>query len=148
MSDADWAGIQPDVVKRFAQRDAEFWDQGAKMTKIQSPTGESHLGHQAEIGPEGVVRDVQQQAGDHDIYDIRKADGSPLDPADYDRITKAMEDAGMGVKHRPHMDPKWAPDPGTPEGQIRQFIIDKVNSGKEMLLRFEPGKTPTGITRK
>jgi hypothetical protein len=159
MSDADWAGLKPKLVDRFVQREAEYWDQGAKMTELQSPTADqagTHGEHQVTVGPDGNVLDVSQKGGnevlspftgDHDIYDIRKADGSPLDPADYDRITKAMQDAGMGVKHRPHMDPKWAPDPGTPEGQIRQFIINKVNSGKEMLLRFEPGTTPTAVTK-
>jgi len=156
MSDADWAGIQPDVVKRFAQRDAEFWDQGAKMTKIQSPTGESHLGHQAEIGPEGVVRDVQQQGdkevvspftGDHDIYDIRKADGSPVDYESqwYKDLVDSMKKMGMGVEHGAHME--WKPKPGTPDAQIHQTIINKVVSGMEQLLRFQPGQPPTLVGR-
>ncbi len=161
MSDADWSALKPKLVDRFIQREAEYWDQGVKMTKLQSPVpdqpplaeGGTHGEHQVTVGPDGKVLDVSQKSGkevlspftgDHDIYDIRRADGTPLSKADYDRIIQDMKDAGMGVKHGAHM--KWEPQTGVDKA-IHQVIVNKVNSGQEPLLRFEPGQAPAAVTK-
>jgi hypothetical protein len=156
MSDADWADLKAKLVDRYMQREAEYWDQGAKMTKLQSPIPDqvgTHGEHQVSVGPDGTVIDVAQNGGkevtspftgDHDIYDIRNADGTPVDQATYDRIVAEMKAAGMGVEHGAHM--KW--EPQTPVDQsIHQAIVNKVNSGQEPLLRFQPGTSPVAVRR-
>lgn len=162
MSDADWKTLKPELVKRFNQREAEYWDQGEKMTKLQRPTtdqppiteeGGTHQEHQVTVGPDGKVLDVSLKGdqevlspftGDHDIYDIRNADGTPLEAEKYNRIVAAMKKAGMGVKHGAHM--KWEPKTAV-DRAIHQFIVNEVNSGRETLLRFAPGQTPTSVRK-
>ena len=157
MSDADWGRLKPRLVDRFIQREAEYWDQGAKMTKLQSPVPDqtgTHGEHQITVGTDGQVLDVSQKGGnavtspftgDHDIYDIRNADGTPLEPEKYQRVVDAMKEAGMGVKHGAHM--KWEPQTGV-DRAIHQAIVNKVNSGQEPLLRFGPGQSPQAVTRR
>jgi hypothetical protein len=162
MSDADWKALKPELVKRFNQREAEYWDQGKKMTKLQRPRadqppvteeGGTHQEHQVTVGPDGQVLDVSRSrekevlspfTGDHDIYDIRNADGTPLAADKYNRIVERMKGAGMGVKHPAHM--TWEPQSAV-DRAIHQVIVNEVNSGRELLLRFEPGKTPASVQK-
>jgi hypothetical protein len=153
MDDATWAK----VVDRFMQRESEYWDNAKRMTELQSrtemqreksgPMDErgTHKEHQVVIGEDGVVRAVIDTGGvlseapftgDHDIFDIRKADGSALSPEEYQAIVKEMKEAGMGVAHGAHM--RW--EPKTPaEVAIFEAIFRRHSSGAEPLIRFSPG---------
>jgi hypothetical protein len=149
-------------VDRFTQREAEYWDNAKRMTELQrrieaqqekAETGMdergTHKEHQVAIGDDGVVRAVIEKGGslaeppftgDHDVFDIRNADRSPLTKEKYDDIVAKMKTAGMGVAHGAHM--WWTPT--TPaEFAIYEAIITRHASGAEPLIRFSPGKPPT-----
>jgi len=102
------------------------------------------------IGTGGVVSDLSQRgdrlmatpfSGDHDIFDIRNADGTPIAQEKYEAIVAEMTAAGMGVAHGAHM--KWVVDPA--DG-VNKAIFDKIvarhASGAELLVRFAPGPPP------
>ena len=153
MSDAEWVVEKPKADARYMQRQAEFWEYAHKMTELQSrPENQegTYATNQAVIGPGGAVSDLSQRGdtllaapftGDHDIFDIRNADGTPIAQDKYDAIIKAMKEAGMGVAHGAHM--KWVVDPA--DG-VNKAIFDKIvqrhASGQELLVRFTPGQAP------
>jgi hypothetical protein len=153
MSDAEWATVKPGADARFRQREAEFWEYQHKMQELQSrpENQEGTYGtNQAVIGPGGVVSDLSQRgdqllaapfSGDHDIFDIRNADGTPLSQEKYEAIIAEMKAAGMGVAHGAHM--RWVVDPA--DG-VNKAIFDKIvgrhASGQELLVRFAPGAAP------
>jgi hypothetical protein len=144
--------------ERWWQRDMEFWDNAEKMTELQKPVAEQQgtkSGKQVVVGADGAVRLVdpatggtKKITGDHDVYDIRKADGSPLTREEYVAVLKALKEGGMGVEHGAHM--RWAEDKlasgggeMTPADKlIFEAIVKRHASGKEPLLRFAPGKAP------
>ena len=153
MSDAEWAQVKPQADARFRQREAEFWEYAHKMNELQSrPENQdgTYGTNQAVIGPGGVVSDLSQRgdqlmaapfSGDHDIFDIRNADGTPIAQEKYEAIVAEMKAAGMGVAHGAHM--KWVVDPA--DG-VNKAIFDKIvarhASGAELLVRFAPGAAP------
>jgi hypothetical protein len=157
MDDTTWNR----VVERFKQRDAEYWDNAERMTELQRqaeaqmPKQEgmdergTHQEYQIVIGEDGVVRAVLNEGGslierpftgDHDVFEIRNADGTPLSEEKYQAIVNEMKAAGMGVAHGAHM--RWTPK--TPaEKQIFWAIVNKHTSGGEVLIRFGPNAPPT-----
>ena len=153
MSDAEWAEVKPHADARFRQREAEFWEYQHKMQELQSrPENQdgTYGTNQAVIGPGGVVSDISQRgdqlmaapfSGDHDIFDIRNADGTPIAQEKYEAIIAEMKAAGMGVAHGAHM--KWVVDPA--DG-VNKAIFDKIvarhASGQELLIRFAPSTAP------
>lgn len=155
MTDLEWAIEQPKAVERFKQRDAEYWDNARKMTELQSrPENQdgTHGANQIEVGPGGVVGNVTQQGaqvvtspftGDHDVYDIRNADGTPVSPEKYEAIVAEMKAANMGVAHGAHK--MWKPQ-GPAEQAIYDKIVDAHASGQELLIRFRPGQPPATTT--
>jgi hypothetical protein len=150
-----------EAVKRFSQRDAEYWDNARRMTELQrlpanqrskgGPMDErgTHQERQVTVGEGGVVSGATGETGslperpytgDHDVFDIRKADGSALSNEEYEQIVQEMKGANMGVAHGAHM--RW--EPKTPaERWIFENIVGRHESGKEPLIRFRPGGPPT-----
>jgi hypothetical protein len=160
IDEATWQKMLPKLVERFAQRDAEYWDNAKRMTELQrraemqseksGPMDDrgTHKEQQVAIGDDGVVKAIPDEGaslkeppftGDHDIFDIRKADGSALSNDEYNAIIAEMRAANMGVAHGAHM--RWVPQ--TPaEKAIFAAIVKRHASGAEPLLRFSPGADP------
>ena len=88
----------------------EFWDNAEKMTELQTPVAEQHgtkSGKQVAIGPDGSVKALDPEGGapktitgDHDVYDIRKADGSPLTREEYLQVLQVLKEGKMGDRAR------------------------------------------------
>jgi hypothetical protein len=157
ISNDDWNR----VVERFKQRDAEYWDNAKRMTELQRQadaqapkSGDmddrgTHQEYQIVVGENGVVQAVLSAGGslkevpftgDHDVFDIRNADGTPVTAEKYQEIVSEMKAAVMGVAHGAHI--RWAPK--TPaEVAIFWAIVNKHGWGSEILIRFGPGGPAT-----
>ncbi|MBP1705607.1 MAG: hypothetical protein H6Q36_1346 [Chloroflexi bacterium] len=148
MSEAEWQRILPDVDARFVERYNEWQAYGERMAELGLPPGEHPGGPRIEVDENGVVQQVsgppaeevrQPFTGDHDVFDLRYADGSPVPDDVYNRIINEMRAAGMGVQHGAHM--RWVP--ATPaDWNIYNSIVGRHMAGGEPLIRFAPGETP------
>ena len=86
--------------------------------------------------------------GDHDVFDIRKADGSPLSREEYLAVLKDLKEGNMGVLHGAHM--RWGEDLMAAEGRkmtpAEQGVFDAImarhKTGGEAVIRFAPNKAP------
>jgi len=143
---------------RWWQRDMEFWDNAQKMTELQKAIPQQHGTHgavQVVVGADGTVKAVDPAGGaprmitgDHDVFDIRKADGSPLSREEYLAVLKDLKQGGMGVLHGAHM--RWGEDLMAAEGRTmtpaEQGVFDAImarhKTGGEAVIRFAPNKAP------
>jgi hypothetical protein len=142
------------AAERWWQRDMEFWDNATKMTELQKPVGEQHgtkSGKQVAIGADGSVKALDPEGGapktitgDHDVYDIRKADGSPLTREEYLQVLQVLKEGKMGIEHGAHA--RWAEDLGRPMTPAEKLVYDAIvrrhASGKEPVIRFSPNRAP------
>lgn len=84
--------------------------------------------------------------GDHDVFDVRWADGQPMSRADYEFLTTEMRLRNMGVEHGAHI--WWLRTAGPlSEGNQRVYtdiVADHSAGGKEPLIRLGQG-VPTGV---
>lgn len=96
MSDAQYA----DLVERFDQRKAEFNNYKKDIGKITFPAGKNG-GHTIK---DGVILhpDGKPYTGDHDIFDIRKPDGTKPTKAEYDAIIKDLKGPPFNAQHDGH----------------------------------------------
>jgi hypothetical protein len=156
MTDADWASSP--VMRRYRQRVQEFEDRAHEMAQLQLPphAREPHYRNDApyaaapqlQVDQQGVIRIRGQVAeggapagftGDHDVFDIRNADGSPLDPVRYEQIAEELQAAGMDVLHGAHL--RWRPGSSTERG-IDRTIRRGHQQGGEAVIRFSPSAPP------
>lgn len=93
--------------------------------------------------PGGQVVTPQGQAftGDHHVFQITYADGTPLGAAEMSQVVAALD--AMGVRHPAHVD--WVP---TKPEDIDISNAIRLNhwggkEGAEVLIVFEPGKPPS-----
>jgi hypothetical protein len=143
---------------RWFQRDTEFWDQSEKMTKLQKPTAESHAGVQVVVGADGTVRAVDPAGGaprmitgDHDVFEIRNPDGTPVSREKYLAVLAALKGGDMGVLHGAHM--RWGEDLMADEGRamdrteqgIYDAIVARHKTGGEAIIRFSPQAPPQTV---
>jgi hypothetical protein len=88
--------------------------------------------------PHGPFKDV---GGDHDVYDIRHSDGSPLTDAERELATRSLRSMGINVEHGYHTAwPLDSPGTYTPEGYGK--IRDQHSAGGEPLVAFVPKSAP------
>ncbi|AYF77061.1 hypothetical protein D7D52_28275 [Nocardia yunnanensis] len=96
---------------------------------------------------EGRVGDeFKPVTGDHDLFDIRHPDGTPLTPEELRTHENALMNRDAGIQHGPHV--YW--EPTSHYQRIRNFekIIDEhqfdpdPNTKNEPLIRFAPGEQP------
>jgi hypothetical protein len=144
--------------QRWWGRDMEYWENAEKMTELQKliPQQEgTHGGVQVVVGKDGTVKSVdplggppKMITGDHDVFDIRKADGSPLTREEYLAVLNVLKAGSMGVQHGAHM--RWLEDLQAAEGRqmtpAEQRVFDAIlarhQTGGEALIRFAPGQPP------
>lgn len=137
MSEADHAALARRREERLAEFDT-YADTMAELGRRDVGDGRFEVDNGVVYGydRDGVRRPV---AGDHDIFDIRRTDGSRLSPAEYDRLIESMVARNMGVQHGAMT--YWQP---TKESDIR--IAEKIMSahgpGGEPLVRFAPRTPP------
>ncbi|MEY9944415.1 hypothetical protein [Kitasatospora sp. GAS1066B] len=136
-----WAAVQ----RRHQQRGAEFKELQEKMRQFgqaEQPRFRVVDGVVEQLDKDGVWRPL---TGDHDVFDLQRADGIRLDEDEYEAAKQEMLDAGI-VQHGAHM--FWKPTKPFDLG-IYQKIVGthrpsetkglKDQPGLEPLLRFVPG---------
>jgi uncharacterized protein YukE len=137
LSDADYEALR----KRHDQRVGELEDYGEKMAEMaREPVGPRRF--EVEDGiVYGYDRDGVRQpvAGDHDMFDVRRPDGSRLSPQEYDDLVLDMQNADMGVEHGAVT--YWEPRSES-ERLIRDGLLEAHRPGEEPLVRFAPGQRP------
>ncbi|MDQ7907787.1 toxin glutamine deamidase domain-containing protein [Phytohabitans sp. ZYX-F-186] len=134
MSDAQWESVE----KRYRQRLNEYAELSETMARLAA-SGRFTVS-------DGVVYAVEGEGGqrpitgDHDLFDIRRTDGSRLDPDEYGDVIEELRGQGIGVQHGAHM--YWQPQSAF-ELQIHADIAAKHQpGGEEGLVRFAPGEPP------
>ncbi|RBQ14982.1 hypothetical protein DP939_37995 [Spongiactinospora rosea] len=76
-------------------------------------------------------------AGDHDLYDIRRPDGSEIPRDEYDLLIEDMRRGKFGVMHGAVA--RWDPEPE--EREMRDKLVRQhQRGGDEGLVRFAPGQ--------
>jgi hypothetical protein len=77
-------------------------------------------------------------AGDHDLYDVRRPDGTEIPQDEYDQLVIDMQAGDFGVMHGAVV--RWNPrDPG--EKEMRDELVrHHRRDGGEGLVRFAPGQ--------
>lgn len=137
MTDAEYAALR----KRYDQRAEELDRYGDKMAEVaREPIGPRRFevsdGIVYGYDRDGVRRPV---AGDHDMFDVRRPDGTRLSAGEYDALVDRMQRRQMGVEHGAVQ--YWAPQ-SDDERRIRESLLDAHKPGGEPLVRFAPGRRP------
>jgi hypothetical protein len=137
LSDADYAALR----KRHDQRVDELRKYGDTMADLgRQPVGPGRF--EVENGVVyGYDRTGARQpvAGDHDMFDIRRPDGTRLPTYEYEELVSDMRRADMGVEHGAVQ--YWTPESDS-ERKIRDGLLDAHKPGGEPLVRFAPGRRP------
>ena len=130
---------------RIKQRLEEFNDFKGDMEALQQ-AGKIRVEPDGTVVNTGLIKNGGEKpfTGDHDIFDIRKADGSPLTREEYQAAVKALKEADAGVMHGGVTG--WeldAPDTfNTPAGQksYKGMVDAHSPGGKEPLVRLGAGE--------
>jgi hypothetical protein len=136
--------MQRRVHDRIVQRLEEIADYSADMRKLIDK-------QLIEIRPDGIIVNKglspggeKPFTGDHDIFDIRKRDGSALTPHEYQLVKAKLLAADAGVMHGGVTGWEFdAPETfNTPAGQssYKKMVGDHTPGGKEPLVRFGDGE--------
>lgn len=137
MTDAEIAALE----KRLADRTKDFASYQKKMAEYAD---------KFEVREDGVVQAILPDqsrvpiTGDHDMFDLRHADGTRLSPAELAHHEIELSKIKAGIMHGPHV--YWNPDA---DQRIRNFepIVnnhqyDPANPSAEPLIRFQPNQDP------
>ncbi|MEU0791166.1 hypothetical protein ABZ342_13950 [Amycolatopsis sp. NPDC005961] len=126
--------------KRHRMRVEERREYGAKMKKLaRKPLGPGRfevLGYVVHGYDENQAR--HPIAGDHDLYDIRRPDGTEIPIDEYELLIEDMREREFGVMHGAVV--RWNPrDPH--EREMRDKLVRQhQRGGGEGLVRFAPGQ--------
>ncbi|MEU8527078.1 hypothetical protein AB0C77_15990 [Streptomyces sp. NPDC048629] len=128
------------IAKRFAQRRKEYQALLPEMNRLVSSG-------RYQVDPDGLVLAVDHQGdtrpltGDHDIFDMRRADtGQRVPVSQYEAIVEEMMDADMGVMHGALK--YWEPVDEFGR-QVYDTIVGAHQPDGEALIRFAPRKNST-----
>ncbi len=129
---------------RIKQRQEEFADYRKDMQKLQD-AGLIRVDPDGTVINTGLVEGGELPfTGDHDIFDIRAADGTKLSPEGYQRAKAALLAADAGIMHGGVTG--WAVDApdtfNTPAGQksFGKMVDAHSPGGKEPLVRLGAGE--------
>jgi hypothetical protein len=126
--------------KRYRMRVEERREYGQKMQKLArkhpGPGRFEVIGHVVH----GYDRDKARHpiAGDHDLYDIRRPDGTEIPQAEYDLLIQDMRDGKFGVMHGAVV--RWDPDDPHEKEMRDKLVRQHQRGGGEGLVRFTPGQ--------
>jgi len=139
MSEAEYTALS----RRRDQRLAEYETYAPKMKALVDGGGyEIRNGVVYGTDSDGVRRPI---AGDHDIFDIRRPDGSRLPEEEYERLIEAMMNQNMGVQHGAMT--YWHPTDAK-DVEIAKAIMEAHEPGGEPLVRFAPHSRPRLVDSK
>ena len=134
---------QDALVARLQKRMEEWNSYNVEMLKLQSD-GKIRIEPDGTITNTGLVAGGEKPfTGDHDVFDIRKADGTKLSAEEYTKVKEALMDADCDVMHGAVTG--WEHDNplsfGTEAGQaeFKRLVADHSAGGKEPLIRFGDG---------
>lgn len=141
--------LQEQLKERAMQRQAEWADHQGDMAKLQAE-GKIRLEPDGTITNTGLLEGQKELpfTGDHDLFDIRHADGSALSPEEYKSIRDKLIAADAGIMHGAVTG--WSTDSpstfNTEAGQksYGKMVGDHSVGGKEPLVRFGEGD-PKGV---
>lgn len=101
MSGSDWGRLKA----RRRERAREFRKLAGDMKRLATPKAKGDVAYKVE---NGVIKQVDTEtgttaalAGDVDLFQITKADGSPLSPKEYDKLMDLMVEQGL-IEHGAH----------------------------------------------
>lgn len=160
------AATRAEIIKRYSQRSMEFHDEAGAMGSLEKKglvKVESGVVVDTGLSDTRLVGDELQTlgrnpggtgkpfTGDHDMWDITKADGTPLDAATKAKVEGALADGVSKTQHGPHKD--WTPE--TPKdraidariraghgGEPGPDGVVRARPGAEALVEFGPGQPP------
>ena len=141
--------VREQLNERAVQRQNEWADHKEDMAKLQSE-GKIRLEPDGTITNTGLLEGQKELpfTGDHDLFDIRHADGSALTPEEYTSIKNKLIAADAGIMHGAVTG--WSTDSpstfNTEAGQksYGKMVGDHSVGGKEPLVRFGEGD-PKGV---
>ncbi|WP_052026041.1 hypothetical protein [Amycolatopsis vancoresmycina] len=128
------------VVERREQREVERRKYGDTMRKL----GQGRRGPGRYDVKDYVVFGYDEHgrrwplAGDHDLYDIRFADGSEMSDAEYDEFIQDLIDREIGVMHGAVV--RWKTKNEDEEKDRQKLLKQHTRAGGEGLVRFAPGQ--------
>jgi hypothetical protein len=124
----------PALVSRFNQRNQEYDELASKMKSL-ADNGEFTVVDKVvhELNGQGVA--ARPVAGDHDIYDLVRLDGRPLEEGDYLGEIEHLVGQDAGVTHGAHR--YWEPVTDF-DKQISEKIIASHAPGGEPLVAYGP----------
>ncbi len=126
--------------KRYHMRVEERREYGQKMRKLArkhlGPGRFEVIGYVVHGYDKNKVR--HPIAGDHDLYDIRRPDGTEIPQDEYDLLTQDMQDGKFGVMHGAVV--RWDPDDPHEKEMRDKLVRQHQRGGGEGLVRFTPGQ--------
>lgn len=126
--------------KRYRMRVEERREYGQKMQKLArkhpGPGRFEVIGHVVHGYDKNKAR--HPIAGDHDLYDIRRPDGTEIPQDEYDLLIQDMQDGKFGVMHGAVV--RWDPDDPHEKDMRDKLVRQHQRGGGEGLVRFTPGQ--------
>ncbi|GAB3470268.1 phage tail protein [Actinophytocola sediminis] len=126
--------------RRYRMRVDERREYGQKMQRLaRKPLGPGRfevIGYVVHGYDENKVR--HPIAGDHDLYDIRRPDGTEIPLDEYDLLIQDMRDGKFGVMHGAVV--RWDPDDSHEKEMRDKLVRQHQRGGGEGLVRFTPGQ--------
>jgi hypothetical protein len=126
--------------KRYRMRVEERREYGRKMQKLarkhQGPGRFEVIGYVVHGYDKNKVR--HPIAGDHDLYDLRRPDGTEIPQDEYDLLIQDMRDGKFGVMHGAVV--RWDPDDPHEKEMRDKLVRQHQRGGGEGLVRFTPGQ--------
>ena len=126
--------------RRYRMRVEERREYGQKMQKLArkypGPGRFEVIGYVVHGYDKNKVR--HPIAGDHDLYDIRRPDGTEIPQDEYDLLIQDMQDGKFGVMHGAVV--RWNPDDPHEKEMRDKLVRQHQRGGGEGLVRFTPGQ--------
>jgi hypothetical protein len=137
-------GLEPSDVaagqKRYRMRVEERQEYGFTMMKLarkrKGPGRFEVIGYVVHGYDKNKVR--HPIAGDHDLYDIRRPDGTEIPDDEYDLLIEDMRAGKFGVMHGAVV--RWDPDDPHEKEMRDKLVRQHQRGGDEGLVRFTPGQ--------
>jgi hypothetical protein len=128
---------QKAVLSRYLQRSAEFRELASKMSAHE--TEGKLLIDGGVVYAQDADGELHFVTGDHDLFDIRREDGSRLPENELGQLINELKLNRIAVEHGPHM--YWKPTNDF-DDQIYHKIVSSHQAGGQPLVRFAPDRPP------
>ncbi len=129
-----------ELIDRIEQRQKE-WNEWQRDKKVQALLAEGVISVRDGVVYAGTGAEAKPFTGDHDIFNVQRADGRPMTRAEYDFYITQMRFWGMNVEHGAHLE--WEPTKPKDAKMKKDIIAQHSPGGKEPLVRFGPDGSAT-----